>query len=193
MVSVMEPEKDAQLVASAQEGDKIAFGVLVERYRRRVVAMAYAIVQDVHAAEDIAQTVFIKAYENLNRLREAESFGVWISKITYASAKDFIRKKRREKVTLEELKTQGYTDDAIADAIKTEDDLNRIIISIINEMSEQMQVVLIMRFFDRLPYADIADFLNTSRDTIRGMIYRGIKYIRQRLQPYLRAESEGGR
>jgi len=189
----MEIEKDAQLVASARQGDKIAFGVLVEKYRRRVVAMAYAVVQDVHAAEDIAQTVFIKAYKNLNKLRETESFGVWLSKITYASAKDFIRKKRRERLTLEELKKRGYTDEAIADALETEDDLNRIIISIINEMSEQMQVVLIMRFFDRLPYADIADFLNTSRDTIRGMIHRGMKYIRQRLQPYLKARSGEGR
>lgn len=189
----MELEKDAQLVASAREGDKIAFGVLVEKYRRRVVSMAYAVVQDIHAAEDIAQTVFIKAYGNLKRLRETESFGTWISKITYASAKDYLRKKRREKITLEELKKQGWTDDTIADALETETDLNRIVTSIINEMSEQMQVVLIMRFFDRLPYADIADFLNTTRDTVRGMIYRGMKYIRQRLKPYLKAKSGEGR
>lgn len=187
----MEQQRDAQLVASARRGDAIAFGVLVEKYRRRVVAMAYAVVQDIHAAEDIAQNVFIKAYRNLDRLRQTESFSIWLSKITYASAKDFLRKEKKERLTLTDLVEQGFTREAITDALETGTDINRIVMGVINEMPEQMRVVMVMRFFDRLPYADIADFLNTTRDTIRGMIYRGMKYIRKRLRPYLLKESRG--
>ncbi|MCX7704448.1 MAG: sigma-70 family RNA polymerase sigma factor [Planctomycetota bacterium] len=188
----MEQQEDAQLVASAKGGDKIAFGVLVEKYRKRVMAMAYAVVQDIHIAEDVAQDVFVKAYRNLEKLRENEKFCVWLSKITYASAKDVLRKKEREKITLQKMQEQGMAEDAVANCLKEERDLNRIVMGVINEMPENMQVVLVMRFFDRSPYAEIAEFLNVSKDTIRGMVHRGMQYIRKRLRPYLLKETNMG-
>ena len=65
-------------------------------------------------------------------------------------------------------------------------DVTEIVMAAIAEMPQKTQVVLVMRFFDRLPYSDIADFLGTSRDVVRGLIYRGVKYLRERLGKYLR-------
>ena len=70
-------------VERAQSGDQDAFRCLVERYQRRVYAVAYGIVRNHDDAWDIAQESFVKAYRNLGRFQGKSGFYTWIYRITY--------------------------------------------------------------------------------------------------------------
>ena len=54
------------------------------------------------------------------------------------------------------------------------------------EMPENMQVVLSLRFYEKLSYRDIADFLDVPVSTVRGMLYRGTQLLRKLLAEYLK-------
>ena len=75
--------QDQIWVERAQAGDQEAFRHLVERYQRRVYAVAYGIVRNRDDAWDIAQEAFVKAYRNLSRFQGNSGFYTWLYRITY--------------------------------------------------------------------------------------------------------------
>ena len=65
---------DIELIQRTLNGDQIAFGVLVDRYKDRVHALAYRKLGDFHHAEDITQEIFLKAYQKLSSLQYPRAF-----------------------------------------------------------------------------------------------------------------------
>src|SRR6185436_2111157 len=102
-VSEEERAKDLELVEHAKKGDRNAFGKLVERYQRRVYALAFGILRQREDAWDVAQEAFVKAYKKLDRFEGTAAFYTWLYRITYNLSIDTLREKaRRETVDLDE-------------------------------------------------------------------------------------------
>ena len=175
---------DVKLVIGALKGDAFAFGMLVEKYRRHVVSMAYALLGDIHDAEDVAQDVFLKAYKHLAQLKEPEKFGNWLSRITFGTIKDLQRRRMRERATLKQLE-QVLSAEQISASLNDAGEAEKIVNAALAELPEKYRVVLTMRLMGKMGYQEIADFLNTTRDVVRGLIYRGMRQLRQRLQGYM--------
>jgi DNA-directed RNA polymerase specialized sigma24 family protein len=64
---------DGYIINKCLNGEPEAFGLLVDKYRMSVYALAYTKLKNFHDAEDIAQEVFIKAYRNLHTLKRYDS------------------------------------------------------------------------------------------------------------------------
>ena len=93
---------DEELVKRALASDTEAFDMLVKRYQDAVYGMAVHIVKNFADAQDIAQDVFLTAYQNLPRLKQHASFASWLRGITVNLCKMWIRR-RRESVSLDEM------------------------------------------------------------------------------------------
>lgn len=74
------------LVRAAQAGDRDAFGLLFERYRVGIVALAMRRVRNADEAEELAQDVFVQALQKINQLRVPEAFGGWLRRIVHRMA-----------------------------------------------------------------------------------------------------------
>ncbi len=75
-----------QLVLRAREGDRAAFGELVERFQPTVYAISLARLRNPTEAQELAQEVFLHAMKKLPQLREAECFAGWLRQITVRMA-----------------------------------------------------------------------------------------------------------
>lgn len=95
---------DERLIESTLAGDDEAFAELVRRYKRKIFAMAARFARNDHELDDIAQEVFVKAYQDLAKFRGDAPFEHWISRIGARACYDFLRKERRsrENVPLED-------------------------------------------------------------------------------------------
>src|SRR6186997_1100768 len=82
----MDQTSDAELVVDARSGDVDAFTVLVERYRRPAVRVAYGIAGD--EAEDAVQDAFVKAYRKLDTFRPGTAFRPWLFTIVANEARN---------------------------------------------------------------------------------------------------------
>jgi RNA polymerase sigma factor (sigma-70 family) len=87
---------DAELIAACRAGDTAAFGEIVGRYQRAVVAVAYAAVRDRVLAEDVAQDAFVTAWTKLAALRDVERLPAWLCGIARNVARARRRLARRE-------------------------------------------------------------------------------------------------
>ncbi len=85
MTVVMDPiselRETAQQVRLAQAGDRDAFGWLFERYHARILAHIRRRMRDEHAAQELAQDVFVQALQKIGQLRTPECFGAWLRRI----------------------------------------------------------------------------------------------------------------
>jgi DNA-directed RNA polymerase specialized sigma24 family protein len=61
--------EDGHIISKCLEGDKVAYGLLVDKYKESIYALAYSKLGNFHDAEDIAQEVFLKAYQKLHTLK----------------------------------------------------------------------------------------------------------------------------
>ncbi len=86
------PERaiDQKLVEKAQKGDKKAFGMLVEKYQRRLNRLLSRMVRDQSEIEDIVQDSFIKAYRAINNFRGDSAFYTWLYRIAVNCAKNYL-------------------------------------------------------------------------------------------------------
>jgi len=107
-MKVEEPDfigDDVALVTAALSGGPEAFGPIIERYQDAVFAVALARLRNFHDAEDVAQEVFIDAFERLDRLKDPSRLGVWLRSITIHKCIDHLRQ-RREVIDIEEIAEQ---------------------------------------------------------------------------------------
>src|SRR6185503_2614743 len=92
---IVDTGDEAALVASAQRGDRDAFGQIVRRYQRAVYRVAYGLTRNASDADDLAQETFLKAYQAVGRFRVGEPLYPWLSKIAVNSAYSLFRKRKR--------------------------------------------------------------------------------------------------
>jgi RNA polymerase sigma factor (sigma-70 family) len=102
---------DAQLVKLCRQGDSAAWDALVERFSRYVHAICVqAFRLPLHDAEDVFQDVFMKMYEQLNKLRDDSAVRPWLAQLTRRACIDRLRAGKRE-LAKEDVEPEGVGDE----------------------------------------------------------------------------------
>lgn len=171
------PHPDAELVARCRRGEDGAWAELVEKYSRKVYAIAYHFTYDRSEAEEIAQDCFLKVWENLDKYHPSEaSLLAWIAALSRNLCIDHFRKRRREKsfrfVSDDAVSTMlPGTDDPEGDSVKRQ--RLRLLLDAIAELPDELAQVVMLRDLDGLDYKDIAAFLSLPDGTVKSRLNRG--------------------
>ncbi|HZR19832.1 MAG TPA: sigma-70 family RNA polymerase sigma factor [Verrucomicrobiae bacterium] len=97
---------EAELIAAVLQGDAESFGPLVQKYSPRVFATARRYARRESEVEDIAQEVWVKAYQKLASFRGEAPFEHWLMRLTVRTCYDFLRSHQRKKeMSFSELST----------------------------------------------------------------------------------------
>jgi len=158
--------EDGYIVGRCLNGEKAAFGFLVDKYREAVYALAYSKVRNFHDAEDITQEVFIKAYRKLHTLRRWENFMAWLHCITLNQCKNWLRKQSKSPES-------GPVEDHASQAIirhsmdSYHDELSfRQLHEALDLLPEIHRQVLTLHYLGGMTVRDISNFLAKSPRTI---------------------------
>ena len=93
-VEILRKMSDEELITTFQSGDHNVYRFLVERHQERIRNLLFSIFHDRDFIEDLAQEVFIKAYQALPRFRFEASFYTWLYRIAVNKSRDELRKKK---------------------------------------------------------------------------------------------------
>jgi RNA polymerase sigma factor (sigma-70 family) len=99
------PVRDTQLVLAARDGDPDAFGQLFDRWLDRVFDVAYRIVHNRDTAAEVAQDVFLVAWQQLATLEQPDSFGGWLLRTSRNRALNRLEKEGRSTAIGDEVTT----------------------------------------------------------------------------------------
>ena len=165
---------DAALANRARDGDRAAFGSLYERYRRTIHGILLAQVSHTDA-EDLMQSVFVKAMQRLPDLRNAEAFGGWLVAIARHVAVDHHRS-RKNLVEIDEAKAARARDNS------THTSDSECALEAIRRLPEAYRETLMLRLVEGMTGPEIAARTNLTHDSVRVNLCRGMKLLRTELE-----------
>jgi RNA polymerase sigma-70 factor (ECF subfamily) len=172
------------LARQARSGDRRAFGLLYDRFARKIHAYAFYRTYDRDAAEDLTATVFAKALERLSTFDPARgNFSAWIYGIARNAVIDHHRERSRVSSLDAAREGEGwdlpYEDSSEHDA-ELRDQYERLKPHLLALSAEQREIVA-MRLWDELPYADIAAALGKSEGACKMAFSRAMAALRTAL------------
>jgi len=184
-------ETEPELIRLAQEGERGAFDVLVERYQKRVYSVAYGMVNDPEHALDVTQEAFVKAYQSIASFVGRSNFYTWLYRITFNSAIDFIRREQRDKsVSYEDgakLDDAPVSGDSLLRRLPSPDsavrrsEIRDAVMKAVDTLPEEQRAAILLREVHGLSYKEIADVLKCSKGTVMSRLH----YARHKLQKLL--------
>jgi RNA polymerase sigma-70 factor (ECF subfamily) len=179
-------EDDERLIAKAQEGDLHSFDLLVKKYQKKIYFLAYRMVKNHDAADDIAQESFINAYSSIKSFKLGHSFYTWLYRICMNLS---INHLKRQKFVIPEsqfeeesspLEKEPITEDPLSLLVHKEQ--KRKIEQSIDSLSPKYKAVFILKVYEDLSYEEIAQTLKISLGTVMSRLFRA----RERLQKLLK-------
>lgn len=187
-------EIDLQLVERVREGDKRAFGLLVEKYRRKVIRLLSRMVRNPDDLEDIAQETFIKAYRALPQFRGDAAFYTWLYRIAVNTAKNHLvsRGKAMRTVSDHAVNDEDEPDERlVAQDISTPETelLSKQVAIAVNQavdsLPEELRQAITLREMEGMSYEEIAEYMACPIGTVRSRIFRAREAIAAKLRPIL--------
>jgi len=182
--------KDEQLVRQyLKNGDKSALESLIKRYLPLIYGYARNYTGNADNASDIAQEVFVKAWQNLNRFDQSKSFRTWIFTIAKRTAIDWLRKKNA--VPFSSFQDQEKKSDFADSLVDGSPSIFEQLLS--REVSEDLVVaiaqlpashatVIRMHINEDLKFREIAQFLKEPLNTVKNRYLRGMSQLKNSLK-----------
>jgi len=158
---------DIALVEQCLAGDTAAFGQLVDRHQTAVFNVALRMVNRYEDAQDIAQTVFLKAFQNLSRYKAEYKFFSWIYRMVINESINFLERRRpAEPLEDNHVSPQPTPHDSLEAS-----ELNGTIERAIASLSPEYRAVIILKHLEDLSYDEIARALGIPEKTVKSRLF----------------------
>jgi RNA polymerase sigma-70 factor (ECF subfamily) len=172
------------------------FEGFMQNYQDMVYATAVRLLGNETEAEDIAQTVFLKAFEAFGSISHSPTAGGWLKKVTTNLCLNQLTRYRYRWRFFSEMSPESGDQDYVEtlatpaepDPILNEVERRQMLEMALRRLPAAQRVPLVLFHFEELPYENIADRLGVSLSKVKSDIHRGRLALRRYLKPRLSKE-----
>jgi RNA polymerase sigma-70 factor, ECF subfamily len=184
-------DADMALVAAAQDGNRMAFEILVERHEQRIFFVARRITRRREDAEDVVQQTFQKAFTHLRKFEGRSAFSTWLTRIAITEALMFLRRSRGfREVLIEDLNGNEETTSALEvpdsrpdpEAIYSQREWVEMLSLAMNGLPYGTRRAIQLRELDERSSGETARILGISVGALKGRMFHGRRRLRERLE-----------
>ena len=171
------------ILQRAIAGDRSAFRTLVLENSERVFRLAYRLVGETAAAEDVVQDTFVKVHQKISSFDQRASFSTWLHRVAVNTALDQLRK-ARTRSKYEADADWSALDSRTADSCPAESqDLERAAASAMAHLSEIERAAFTLRHFEGHSIREIAEILGLGDSASKQAVFRAVRKMRAALTP----------
>jgi RNA polymerase sigma-70 factor (ECF subfamily) len=190
MLSTLSSE---DLMARIAKGDNDAFEILVNRHQTSVLNLIYRFIGDRTQAKDLAQEVFIRVWQAAKTYKPEAKFTTWIYRIVTNVCFNELKSARRRKWfsfhrsdedgenTIEETLSDGAPS---AEDLLLEKERSRQISDALQSLPDNQRMALVLKRYDDLSYAEIAQIIGCSVSAVESMLVRAKRTLQEKLKNY---------
>lgn len=170
---------DELLVASIGAGDMDALRQLVQRYQDRVRRLAWRMLRDEHAADDVAQDVFLRVHGAAPRHKPTARVSTWIYQITLNLCRDRLRRSKRRIVSIQDAAIDPPAP-SMRDGIDADETARRVRRAV-DALPERQRTAVVLHRYEGLAHERIAEVTGWSRSAVESLIVRAYATLRKSL------------
>ncbi|MEW6087012.1 MAG: sigma-70 family RNA polymerase sigma factor [bacterium] len=191
-------DNDESLIERIMSGDKLAFDILVPRYKDKIFNLCYRFSGDYTEADDLTQETFIKVYLSVKHFRFESSFSTWIYRIAINVCKNRINSLpyRFKRLTnslsgSKDTEREGLMNDVAdnspaPDCEFEEKERKKIIQKAINKLPKDQMKMIILRDIEGLSYEEIAGITRCNLGTVKSKLARARFSLKEKLKGLIR-------
>jgi RNA polymerase sigma-70 factor (ECF subfamily) len=178
---------DLETITQAVAGDEGAQRALYETYHARAFRLAFLFLHDARDAEEVVQDAFVYVFRNIQRYdAQRGTFWAWLRVTVVSRCRNKRRRKRLPQISLEKMTSVGrpLPDDRAAhdpEWVAENRGARREVREALERVSPGAREALILRYYEELPYAEIADVLGCSAEAARARVAHGKVQLRHLL------------
>lgn len=179
---------EEELIAKAAKGDQDAFAQLLELHQGKVYGLTLRLTGSPEDAMELTQETFFNAWRGLPNFHAESKFSTWLYRLATNASIDFLRREKRRKAVAT---TSLFPDDGEAVALDIPDrrftpqdelerqELRQAIERGLAQLSDEHRQALVLREFNGLSYAEIAQLLHIEEGTVKSRISRARLALRK--------------
>ena len=182
--------EEEMLVAAAKKGEATAFAMLVERHKRKILAVARRRTRTREDAEDVVQQSFQKAFLHLHQFEGRSSFFTWLTRIVINEASMLQRKSRGlREVSIDDSNANEETASALEipdsspdpETIYSQREWVQMLSLAINELPPGMRRAIQLHELDERSTEETARIMGITVSALKGRMFHGRRKLRERL------------
>lgn len=184
--------EDAKLVEEVLAGRREQFNGLVERYQGRLINYLFRMLRNYDEASDLAQDVFIKVYQALDRYNPKYKFSTWLFRVAQNAAIDKIRKRRLQVVSMDRptdddddrtWEFPSHDPSPYSDLRNSERGV--AIQDAIEGLPWEYRELIVLRHFGEMTYDEIAQLKEMPLGTVKNKLFRARQLLKTSLVDFL--------
>ena len=173
---------DRDVVVAVRSGDRDAFAELVHRYQGRLFGLVLMMVRHPAGADEVTQDAFVRAYTHLGAYDERRAFYPWLATIAVRLSQNWLRHHgstlKREGTSLEQSPEPAAPQAPLADLIA--DERSRALWRAVAALPSGERTAVMLYYRDELSVRDIAAALGVTSGTIKTLLFRARRHLRER-------------
>ncbi len=151
---------------------------MVRRYERPVFNAAFRMLANPDEAADVTQTVFLKAFENLDRFNPKFKFFSWIYRIAINESINQLKLRNRTEPLAHSMVSSSRSPEALLESGRIGREVQGALMSI----QEDYRAVIVLRHFSECSYRQIGVILQIPEKTVKSRLFSARRQMKQRLQ-----------
>lgn len=180
----------SEVIARAKQGDESGYKYLYEQTYQKNYYVAFYYLKSNEAAQDVLQEAYIKAFNNLGQLQDAEKFPQWMSQIVTTKSIDELRKR---KVVLFSQMESDENDQSVSEWFEDErtevqpevsmdqKETSRLVREMIDTLSEEQKICILSYYIEEMSVKEISNMLSVSENTVKSRLNYGRKKIQEKV------------
>lgn len=176
---------DEQLVEAFQAGQIAAYDELVSRWQGKIRGAVWRVLGSTEDAADVTQEAFLRAFRGLKTFKREARFSSWMYQIALNICRDTLRRRKgrtflsvdEPEPAFEPLVSASPTPHEHAEGSQLQERVRRAL----GRLSEEQREVILLKEYENLTFAEIADALDLPTSTVKTRLYRGLVEMKRHL------------
>jgi len=185
---------DQVLVERVLSGDHNAFGIIVKKTESLVAKIVFDIIPSEGDRKDIAQDIYLKAFQKLSGFKFQSKLSTWIAQISYNTCIDYLRKRKivlidtsgnnnnsPDDESLDILNSSNNVIGDTADRVLIEKNLSEIVKAGIDKLPAIYKTLITLYHSEELSYEEISTITNLPARTVKSYLFRARRQLKNDL------------
>ncbi|MEQ8819643.1 MAG: sigma-70 family RNA polymerase sigma factor [Sumerlaeia bacterium] len=186
---ILSRDEEKDCLVRAKQGNRKAYGQIVEAHRERLYCAALGIMRNHEDARDMSQDAFVRAFNSLDRFDTDRPFYPWIYRILRNLCMDSLKRHGpKRSISLDALVEDAgdrfaVEDSDVRDSLQREQMIGHLRRAI-EELKPEFREIVLMKHIDGMAYKDIAEALDIPMGTVMSRLFHARKALAQLMEAH---------